>query len=118
MRQGIILHQRASSHSDSSRRDNPAILGETPESRIALSRAASSRGMPSRLLLGCYDSSSAFRSSKWAEPLVSVSEFRELQMQVKELQQLLRKKLLENEILKEAMSGSQKRSVGPRRCRR
>ncbi len=39
-------------------------------------------------------------------------------MQVKELQQLLRKKLLENEILKEAMSGSQKRSVGPRRCRR
>ena len=42
--------------------------------------------------------------AKWRKPAVSASEFRELQFQVKVLEQLLRKKLLENEILKEEIS--------------
>jgi len=87
-----------------------SILGETREPRIALSQDASEHGMPSRLLLGCHKPASALRFSKRRESVVSASEFRELQFQVKELQQLLRKKLLENEILKEAMSAARKRS--------
>jgi transposase len=111
MRQGGTLRQRGSTGSNSHRRDELAILGEAPEPRIALSRAASERGMTSRLLLSCHSPVSALRSAKWAEPLVSGSEFRELQLQVKELQRLLSKKLLENEILKEAMNAARKRSV-------
>ena len=102
------MRHRGSSQSDSHRRDEPAILRETPEPRIALSRAASERGMPSRLPLGCHKPTSALRSSKRG---ISVSEFRELQLQVNELQRLLRKKLLENEILKEAMSTARNRHV-------
>ena len=117
MRQGGSLRHRGSSQSDSRQRDEPAVLGETPEPRIALSRVASERGMPSRLLLGGHKPAGALRSSKRRAPLVSISEFRELQFQVKELQQLLRKKLLEIEILKEAMRAAQK-PTSTRRYRR
>jgi transposase len=66
--------------------------------------------MPSKLLLGRRNAVGAPRFSKRSEPTVSASEFRELQVQVRELQRLLRRKLLENEILKEAMSAARKRS--------
>ena len=66
--------------------------------------------MPTRLLLGSHGSTRDVRSSKRSEPVVSASEFRELQLQVKELQRLLKKKLLENAILKEAISAARKRS--------
>jgi hypothetical protein len=71
--------------------------------------------MPSRLRLGCHKPANALRLSKRSEPAVSVSEFRELQFQVKELQRLLRKKLLENEILKEAIGTARKQSASSTR---
>jgi transposase len=96
---GLAAQRRRRSSAD----EKPSILGETRQAGIVLSGVPSEHGMPSRLLLGCNKSASAWRSSKQGEPVVSVSAFRELQFQVTEMQRQLKKKLLEIEILKEAL---------------
>lgn len=66
--------------------------------------------MSSRLLLGPAKAVGAPRFSMRGESMTSTSELRELQVQVTELQRLLKRKLLENEILKEALAAARKQS--------
>jgi hypothetical protein len=85
---------------------------------MTLSKPSADYGLPSGLLLCSHpDKGRALRSAE-GNGAVSPSGLRELKSQVKELQRLLKRKRLENEILKEAIQAVRERGSSGRRHRR
>jgi transposase len=90
-----------------------AIVAETYEPGVTVSLVARRHGIaPNQLFLWRrLASQGALTATQSEEAVVTASEYRSLQSQVRELQRLLGKKTLEAEILKEALevaAGSKK----------